>query len=80
MSSLDCPELILIVVIATRILLDAAQKILVDVGADLTPLAGTRLLIEPEVNPAINARIVHVVSDLRELGVVERHVLNIRVR
>ena len=58
----------------------AAQVILVDIGANPASLAGARLLIEAEVDPAVNARIVNVVSHLRELFVVEDHVRNARVR
>jgi hypothetical protein len=56
-----------------------AEGILVDVGADLASLAGACLLIEAEVNPAIDAGIVDVVGHLRELGVVEDSVRKVRV-
>ena len=58
----------------------AAEVIFVDISADLASLAGTCLLIEAEVDPAVNAGIVDVSSYLRELGVVEGHVWNGRVR
>ena len=58
----------------------AAEVIFVDISADLASLAGTCLLIEAEVNPAVNAGIVDVSSYLRELGVVEGHGRNGRVR
>ena len=73
--------LILIVVATVFIVVAAAAEIIfVDIGADAASLAGTRLLIEAEVDSTVDARIVDVVSYLRELSVVEDHLRNARVR
>src|SRR6266566_815730 len=70
----------LLVVAAVFVVVAAAEGVVVDVGADAASHEGARLLIEAEVDPAVDARIVDVVGHLRELGVVEGHVRNARVR
>ena len=58
----------------------AAEIVLVDVGAHTASQVAAGLLIEAEVDAAVDARIVDVVGHLRERGVVERHLRNARVR
>src|SRR5690242_14581632 len=52
-------------------LLRRAEVIPEDVPADLPPLAGARLLVEAEVDPAVDPGVVDVVGDLPPGGVVE---------
>lgn len=49
------------------------QAVLVDIPADVSTLPTARLLIEAEMNSAIDAGIRNIVCDLTELGVVEDH-------
>jgi hypothetical protein len=51
--------------------MNRAQSVLDDVLADPLPLPAASLLVEPEVNPAINARIVHIGHDGLEGGPVQ---------
>src|SRR5215469_9440812 len=57
-----------------------AEVVPVDVGADTASQPAAHLLIEAEVDPTVNTRIVDVVRDLLESGVVQDHVGNGRVR
>ena len=50
-----------------------AQVVLVDVFADPPPLLGAPILIEAEVDPAIDTRVVDIVGDLLEFRVLEGH-------
>src|SRR5437588_439686 len=50
-----------------------AQIVVQDILADILALVSARLLVEPEVDAAIDPRIVDVVGDLSPLGVVEDH-------
>ena len=71
--------MLIFVITVVVVVAAAAEVIFVDISADLASLAGTCLLIEAEVNPAIDAGIVDVVGHLRELGVVEDCVRKVRV-
>jgi hypothetical protein len=46
---------------------DGAESVPVDIGAELAALLSARFLIEPEVNAAVDARIIDVVGDLFEV-------------
>src|SRR5213593_4695275 len=48
-----------------------AQIMLGDVGRDVAPQTATNLLLEPEVDPAVDTRVVNIVRDLLERRVVK---------
>ena len=50
-----------------------SEPLLVDVLADALPLPPASFLIETEVNPSVDAGVVHVVDNALEGGVVEHH-------
>src|ERR1051326_8811715 len=50
-----------------------AELMPVDIGADASPHPSASFLVEAEVNPTIDARIVDVVRDLLQLIVVQHH-------
>jgi hypothetical protein len=52
----------------------------IDERPDLTSLAGTGLLIEPEVDAAVDPRVVDVPGNFRERRVMEHDVRHRRVR
>lgn len=64
--------LVSVVFLATAGML-GTQIVLVDVLTDPASLLSARILIEAEMDPAIDARVVDVSGDLLELVVLERH-------
>ena len=56
------------------------QIVLVDVGGDAATEIVAGLLIEPEMNAAVNPRVVDVIADLVERLVMERQVCDRRVQ
>src|SRR3954469_15603228 len=53
-----------IVIVARMVLQRRAQVVPEDILADLPPLLGARLLVESEVDAAVDAGVVDVVGDL----------------
>ena len=62
--------IVLVIVIATVIALQVAA---VDGPTDFASQSGAILLIEPEMDPAVDARVVDVGADSLEPGVLQGH-------
>ena len=62
--------IVLAIVIAMVV---APQVAAVDRATDVASQPGARLLIEAEMDPAVDARVVDIVGDLLESGVLQRH-------
>ena len=64
---------LLSLVVSVLRVMQTLQIVLVDIPADLPALASACILVEAEMNPAIDARVRDIVGDLLEFCVVQNH-------